>query len=351
MIRMYPTECCISFRRCFVRNAIEDTAVRNGERLRCGSVLLIRKSKQAAKCIIPLITRNRTIATQALYSAAPSSLKPLLRVSPSAALDHISSEFLAGTPIWFTGLSTDVQAYLITHYQWGVMSATIDGGVDGSSAQATTTQAQVEGVVSPISTLGIPDGIVLPVVSNIDTEAAILRPSADATSTLQGTSLSFASVPSALTTARPVLVDHTTSTLFLTPAATANSISTSLPNSSSTTRQDRNGPPTATNRRGPDAILGIAIGTSLGGAFLAAAILFVVITLLRQRRKKRTRRQPMPGVVEVEQAAKFTVVSDRISDSSQKRSTIRPVEIGSTPRNSWFRYSTLPEVVHEISAS
>jgi hypothetical protein len=44
--------------------------------------------------------RNRTIATQALYSAVLSSLRPLLRVGLSAALDPISSELMASSPNW-----------------------------------------------------------------------------------------------------------------------------------------------------------------------------------------------------------------------------------------------------------
>jgi len=57
---------------------------------------------------------NPLSASLAILGVLPSSLRSLALVNATAAGEEISSEFLTGTPTWFTQLPTDVQSYFIT---------------------------------------------------------------------------------------------------------------------------------------------------------------------------------------------------------------------------------------------
>jgi len=93
-------------------------------------------------------------------------------------------------------------------------------------------------------------------------------------------------------------------------------------------------------------ILGVAIGISLGGAFLSTVVLFVIIHVIKRRRRAQFYSQSSPRIMA--QAAKVAMIDENVSRLSDRTKTIRPVEAGTTPRHSWLRYSTLPEVVHEM---
>ena len=264
----------------------------------------------------------------ALYSAAPSSLKPLLRVSPTAALAQISAEFLRGTPTWWTVLPQDIQNFLVTRYEWRASVTTVETFSEATSEPTTQTsvRALVPGVVS---------GIAPPVVSGVGV----------------GATISDVVAPTAEPMDIATLVVLTTTQLFQgstqgPPGGTT--VGESSRSSQSTITETSSAPAATSVPSRKDHVLGVAIGTALGVAFIAMVILLVIISVIKQRRRKRMWRDSGPRVLE--QAAKVAFTDESVSGSSNEKSTIRPVEAGRTPRNSWFRYSSSPEVVHEMSA-
>ena len=281
-----------------------------------------------------LNNKNRTTATQALYSAAPSSLKPLLRLSPSLGLDQISTDFLKGTPSWFTGLAQDVQTYLVTNYRW-----TATGSGIASTESSSTTDLRVQ--ITPVIVVpGVVSGVPGPVITSIVSEA--------------GSSI-FTTTVTLLTTAHDWQPPSSKSS-GVEPAETITPPITNTPPASSTANSATSSTSVESEVRpveGPQApnehIIAIAIGTALGGALIAVVILLVAIRIIKRRRRAQFFNRSAPAVLQ--HAAKVAPVDESVAGSSNGKSTIRPVEAGSTPRNSWFRYSNLPEVVHEMGGN
>jgi len=71
-----------------------------------------------ATAVFALPNEKRSVdpasASLAVFSVLPSSLQAVALTNPAAAASEIHSEFLTGTPTWFSNLPTDVQTYLIT---------------------------------------------------------------------------------------------------------------------------------------------------------------------------------------------------------------------------------------------
>lgn len=202
-------------------------------------------------------------------------------MSPAEALNEIGSDFLSGTPTWYYDLTGELQKYLVAGYQWTVAtepsksqdtveSVTPEGGGTASANPSTTTAPTGNPVVP-----GLLSGISGP---------PLVR--------LIGTDVYIASSPTSIDKV-PVTASVGTSSIqthgvnSVASISASNSLSLVATAAGNVNESGRDDQPDQDNykSRSKESVLGIAIGISLGGAFLAAVFLLLVIAVIKQRRQ------------------------------------------------------------------